>query len=155
MIPYNAFRHSLLTRNLGRSAFERELHLAIRYHDCAPPPDSRLWWPRYLALSDLPPNCRYCHLPIDRAVVVMTGSYWWPTLDISHPACRIPGERHESLVCQTLDADCNDCRYFRRESGSGDVNHGECLKFHKPTHAYPNFATLHECFEHRRAGVPS
>lgn len=32
---------------------------------------------------------------------------------------------------------------------------GHCLKFNKPTRAWPGQATMHACFEHRKAEIKS
>lgn len=78
------------------------------------------------------------------------------------------GERQEATDCQTIDADCNDCRHFQRgevvkrwlsamidkKAGLLLVNmgivKGHCLKFNHPTEAYPHASTGRDCFEHRR-----
>ncbi len=64
-------------------------------------------------------------------------------------------DAEDILAMQTIDADCNDCGYFKRGEmikGPGLTSfRGHCLKFDKPTRAYPMQYTGHECFEHRRA----
>jgi len=59
------------------------------------------------------------------------------------------------LEMQTIDADCNDCRHFKRgqmRNGLGIACfEGHCLKFDKPTLAWPMQYSGHDCFEHRRA----
>lgn len=56
---------------------------------------------------------------------------------------------------QKIDADCNDCRHFKRGQFHKGVGlnwfDGQCLKFNKPTKAYPVQFTGHSCFEHRKA----
>lgn len=56
---------------------------------------------------------------------------------------------------QTIDADCNDCRHFKRGAMCNVPGltrfDGHCLKFDKPTFAWPMQYSGHECFEHRRA----
>lgn len=85
----------------------------------------------------------------------------------------------EAYECQLIDADCNDCKHFKRGArmlsrgdlvylkdhvdknfrAEGDYSrivvqydcfHGHCLKFDKYTPSFVNFATGHPCFEHRR-----
>ena len=74
------------------------------------------------------------------------------------------------IEMQTIDADCNDCKHFKRgiavnkTQGICKVDgvfpmiqmgytifEGHCMKFDKPTRAYPTQFSGHECFEHRRA----
>jgi len=58
------------------------------------------------------------------------------------------------IEMQTIDADCNDCRHFKRGQMVRRLGHvefqGHCLKFDVPTTAYPMQFTGHECFEHRK-----
>lgn len=88
-----------------------------------------------------------------------------------HHYCRKDAIKAEALECQTIDADCNDCRHFQRgevvrvwlncmENGKvgmlrfhTGLIRGTCLKFNRPTEAYPNKWTGRECFEHRRAQI--
>jgi len=55
---------------------------------------------------------------------------------------------------QKIDADCNDCRHFKRgamRKGLGvPCFEGHCLKLDKPTLAWPIQFSGHACFEHRR-----
>lgn len=116
-------------------------------------------------------NCRYCTKPIEGSAV-KTLAYWSQTPDVCHAECKQLGERQEAIDCQTIDADCNDCRHYKRgtlepkivsklhtEDGRiVDVVFqpnvfigGHCLRFDKPTLAFPNKWTGRECFEHRRA----
>lgn len=115
-------------------------------------------------------TCRYCAKPIlAEQEGVTTHGYWWGNRFASHRACKDAGVRQEAFDCQMIDADCNDCRHFQRgevvmrwlscmedgKAGMKLVNMGtvlgHCLKFDRPTKAYPNMATGRECFEHRRA----
>ena len=120
--------------------------------------------------------CRYCSLPVNRADAVVTHSYWQGMKFVSHKACKVNGEKAEALECQTIDADCNDCRHYKRgvsapKQVSRYKNHkgewveiiykpeiwigGHCLKLDKPTIACPKKWTGHECFEHRRGESPN
>lgn len=58
---------------------------------------------------------------------------------------------------QIIDADCNDCRYFKRGAmvkvPGLTMFDGHCLKFDKETSAYPMQYTGHECFVHRKQAV--
>lgn len=58
------------------------------------------------------------------------------------------------LEQQKIDADCNDCRHFKRgqmtKVGGLTKFDGYCLKFDRPTTAWPMQFTGRECFEHRR-----
>lgn len=63
------------------------------------------------------------------------------------------------IAMQTIDADCNDCRHFKRGAMTKRLGHvefaGQCLKFNCETTAYPMQFTGHECFEHRRVASNS
>jgi hypothetical protein len=116
-------------------------------------------------------KCRYCTQPLADSEAVTTHSYWQSLPDVCHKACKEAGAKQEALECQTIDADCNDCRHYRRgklapktisltKTPDGrivEVSYqpniflgGHCLKFNKPTLAHPNKWTGLECFEHRR-----
>ena len=90
--------------------------------------------------------------------------YWVTTSDIT--ALKQLGQyvdkrgdymsKEDVIAQQTIDADCNDCRHFERDkitskAGGITVWSGRCLKFDRPTKAYPNQYTGRECFDHRRA----
>lgn len=111
-------------------------------------------------------NCRYCNQEV--TTPIKTLSYWNQHPFICHVECKVSGERQEAIDCQTIDADCNDCKYFQRgevvkrwlsaminkKAGVLLVNmgiiKGHCLKFDRPTEAYPHASTGWDCFEHRR-----
>lgn len=103
--------------------------------------------------------CRYCGLELLPVDSVKTVSYWNEQTYYCHRVCKVAGERQEAIDCQTIDADCNDCKHFKRgrltrpatdtAPGSGSFT-GQCLKFNKPTIATVKLSTGHECFEHRR-----
>lgn len=109
--------------------------------------------------------CRYCG---KEGALVKTLAYWNQTECLCHPECKQEGEKQEAIDCQTIDADCNDCRFFQRGElvkqllsamrnkmvvmvwvNMGIVK-GHCLKFNRPTEAYPHMSTGRECFEHRK-----
>lgn len=115
-------------------------------------------------------SCRYCNLPI-LTKAVPAFAYWFNTPFWCHPECKDAGARQEAFECQVIDADCNDCKHYKRgklapvlislvKTKDGRIEEvryqpsiiigGHCLKFDKPTTAYPNKWTGHECFEHRR-----
>lgn len=113
-------------------------------------------------------DCRYCNKPI-LGTSVMTKSYWKGLPFESHPECKEAGFWAEVIDCQTIDADCNDCRHFKRGEvikrwlscmedkkpsmrlvNMGIIT-GHCLKFNKPALGHPNAWTGNECFEHRRS----
>jgi len=116
--------------------------------------------------------CRYCAKPIADGEAAPTFAYWFATPFVCHPACKDAGIRQEAYECQLIDADCNDCKHYKRgklapimishvRMPNGlieEVRHqpnviigGHCLKFDEPTTAYPNKWTGRPCFEHRRA----
>lgn len=116
-------------------------------------------------------NCRYCDKPVDESEATITHSYWQGVRFICHKACKDAGVKQEALDCQVIDADCNDCRHYKRGQLSPKVISntkttdgrwvqvihqpnviigGHCLKFDRPTIAQPNKWSGLECFEHRR-----
>ena len=58
--------------------------------------------------------CRYCSKPVSDADAGVTHSYWKGMKFLCHKNCKAAGEKAEALECQTLDADCNDCRHYKR-----------------------------------------
>lgn len=109
-------------------------------------------------LSSLPDKCALCgNSDCDDYVPV----YWNNAIiDIEdgniilhrrvHKDCKSEQRAYEAFECQTIDADCNDCGYFKRERNYKVHATGKCLKFNKLTKAYPQFASGHECFVHRK-----
>lgn len=109
-------------------------------------------------------TCRYCEKPIV-GVSVIVHAYWKAQQVLpngrtgnpphySHPECQKEGFAAEVLECQTIDADCNDCRHYKRGQRIGnDIFDGHCLKLDKPTVAQPNKWTGHPCFEHRKLAI--
>jgi hypothetical protein len=95
--------------------------------------------------------CRYCDQPLAYEEAVVTRAYWWGNYFLCHERCKAPGEREEALECQKIDADCNDCRHFKRERAGKFTGSGVCLKFNQQTESYPHMSTGRPCFEHRRA----
>lgn len=117
--------------------------------------------------------CRYCNQEIDPSEeAVKTFSYWSKLEFVCHRQCKQPGELQEAIDCQTIDADCNDCKHYkrgylapmmiglvRREDGTAYwATHqpnifidGHCSRFNKTVLAQPNKWTGLECFEHRRS----
>ena len=108
-------------------------------------------------------NCRYCHSPVDDSDCVTTLAYWNQTPDVCHSGCKQEGEKQEAIECQVIDADCNDCKHFKRNGRTNEVKGtattmgakatsvwGDCLKLGKPTTGHPHFWSGKECFEHRR-----
>lgn len=86
--------------------------------------------------------------------LVETLAYWNQMPDVCHVECKMLGERQEAIYCQTVDADCNDCKHFKRGQeiprSIPKSFAGTCLKFNHPTTAHPHWWTGKECFEHRR-----
>lgn len=107
-------------------------------------------------------KCRHCKLPVTSEDFVLWTSYWYGMWFPAHKEC-LQFKKQESIDCQTIDADCNDCKHFERgkrqtmEVSDGGKNKtvsltgfgGYCRKLNKDTVAQPNFCSNHECFEHR------
>ena len=110
--------------------------------------------------------CRYCLKALENPV--KTVSYWSHISDVCHAECKVDGEKSEAIECQIIDADCNDCKYFKRgkiiplsdnclnqiklgkvPKFSSEAWNGHCLKFDRETVAFPNKWTGRECFQHR------
>lgn len=107
--------------------------------------------------------CRGCGLPVTADDFDVWVTYWQSLWAPCHHACK-SGMRREAIECQTVDADCNDCRHFERGKSAGELvqldcaNHvatlpanGHCRKHDRPTVASNNFCSGWPCFEHRRA----
>jgi len=115
-------------------------------------------------------NCRYCLKPIEDEPV-KTLAYWNQTPDVCHAECKREGERAAALECQIIDADCNDCKHYKRgvlaqkiESllhkpngrieivtfQPNEIIGGRCGRFNFDVMAFPHTWTGKECFEHRR-----
>lgn len=95
-------------------------------------------------------KCRYCDEKLTTDTVALTYSYWRGQLFFCHTECKRAGEMEEKIICQIIDADCNDCFFFQRGAMiSKEASNGHCRKFDKATIAYPVFSSGHLCFEHR------
>lgn len=96
--------------------------------------------------------CGWCDNKITDATFDYFGGYWQPNLwRPVHKWCKSEYKNFEAIECQTIDADCNDCKYFiRGKEAAKGVWHGECSKFNKPTIANSVFASGHTCFVHRK-----
>ena len=97
--------------------------------------------------------CRYCKKEVSEYTATSTNSYWHAYEDICHKDCKDAGIKNEAYDCQCIDADCNDCRHFKRGEYIGTpykYAKGTCIKFNKPTNAFALTCTDHKCFEHRR-----
>lgn len=127
--------------------------------------------------------CRYCGSEVnEKSESSLTHAYWDFGMNgidscvfICHKSCKVDGMKREAFECQLIDADCNDCRNYKRgkiapKTISSYLNNqngklvttihqpdvyvgGHCLKFDRPTLAFPNKWTGRECFEHRRASL--
>lgn len=116
--------------------------------------------------------CRGCGAVIEAAQFAVWHTYWGAMLAPCHAACREAGMKAEAYECQCIDADCNDCRHFKRgevikrwlscmEDGKPSMRlvnmglvTGHCLKLNLPVMAQPNKWSGLPCFEHRRSPQP-
>ena len=95
------------------------------------------------------PVCRYCKEPLAYEDAVVTQSYWGNYYYLAHSYCKKHGESEERYLCQSIDADCNDCFYFKRES----QNKGICTLKNTSTASQGCFCSGNSCFVHRLDGV--
>ena len=94
-------------------------------------------------------TCSYCGWPF--WVKEIATSYWHPgTKYPVHKYCKKTYEAKIRAYCKDLDADCNDCKHFKRgEWLSKTVCSGICMKTGKPTEARPNHYSGKPCYEPR------
>lgn len=93
-------------------------------------------------------RCYVCGKKLTQEDFEIKYTYWKGCWAGTHKECQMADLVKE---CQTIDADCNDCKHFeRKERVSNQIFKGNCLKLNKETTAYPNFCSGHECFEHRK-----
>lgn len=107
-------------------------------------------------------RCRYCDGPLTEAEAVKTFGYWKGYQFWSHAACKDLGYKQEAIECQSLDRDCNDCRFFLRETMlTKGIWSGRCTNQERTPQAhaqcrgaqvlaFPNFSSGHPCFVHRK-----
>ena len=99
--------------------------------------------------------CRACEKPFTSDSTIHWGRTYWHGMAVPFGSeeAKVATLKMEAIECQTIDADCNDCKHFQRgrmlAKGNASAFEGHCRKFDKPTIAYPKFASGHECFEHR------
>ena len=97
--------------------------------------------------------CRYCQKEVSEGEAKSTNSYWHAVKDICHKACKEEGIKSEAYICQCIDAGCNDCKHFFRDSmipSPYKYCPGWCFKFDKPTNAFAMTWCGKACFEHRK-----
>jgi hypothetical protein len=102
--------------------------------------------------------CRYCKKEIEEKELTQTTAYWYSKQNTEgdgkypcHIQCKKSGEEEEAYACQNIDANCNDCAYFKRGARIDKHTHvGLCAKFNKEVFAQPKVAELNRCFIHRK-----
>jgi hypothetical protein len=87
--------------------------------------------------------CQLCGGRISEEDFAVGFGYWKPIFLPYHQKCVSDGYKERALLCQQIDADCNDCKHFLRKDGL-------CLKLNKPTGALSNFCSGYTCFQHRK-----
>lgn len=114
-------------------------------------------------------KCRRCDKLLDEQHFVIGHTYWKHLYQpFCSEKCREKTEAEDAYSCQCIDADCNDCKHFKRE-GTFDKDlmqdkkktknlfpriggfKGTCLKYNVPAKAFPMTATGWACFEHRKS----
>lgn len=97
-------------------------------------------------------ECGWCNSIINDTEFDYFAGYWSPHLwRAVHKNCKREYQSYEIKECQTIDADCNDCKHFERLNAiATGVFIGNCKKLNKETKAYVNVVRDYECFEHRR-----
>lgn len=110
-------------------------------------------------------TCRHCNKEISEDDFAVHYGYWTPMLFAVHKSCQQECKQLEAYLCQSIDADCNDCKYFKRGKSESDkmintsramfaklkVQEGHCLKYDMATVASSNTCSAMECFEHRKS----
>ena len=89
--------------------------------------------------------CKSCGKPVSKDEFQINSSYWYNIWFTIHTSCALLYEKHEKFECQKIDANCNDCQFFKRVKN----NNGTCLKFNKSVLAQALFCSNLDCFVHR------
>ena len=107
-------------------------------------------------------KCYYCKEITTKDNRIVAFGYWNGFRMWSHKECEKEGYKKVAYECQSIDSDCNDCKYFKRTIMMGKgVWKGQCIneKRNPQEHAklkedkvlaYPNFCSGHICFVHRK-----
>lgn len=109
-------------------------------------------------------KCRACQKLVNEHTIVVYVSYWTPHLWYPiHKECVEDYKKLETIWCQTIDADCNDCKFFERDKIQGDFkalfreifpsikgSKGYCSKRNGTVIACANHCSRFPCFEHRK-----
>lgn len=97
-------------------------------------------------------DCRYCNVALDQGSFAIGFTYWRAMWEPYHAQCKERGMAENAFECQRIDADCNDCKHFKRGERIGATSfNGHCLKKNISAKAFVNFASGHDCFEHRKS----
>lgn len=96
-------------------------------------------------------NCHYCQRPIKDQGSSFS-AYWSPNIVWRvHPECKDLAQQEDRITCQTIDANCNDCKFFNRGARlAKGVDSGTCSLFNKEVKAVPNTWQGNPCFIHRK-----
>lgn len=96
--------------------------------------------------------CSYSGSVLNEDTFDFVASYWTPFLwRPVHKNFKREYRNNESVECQTVDANCNDCKHFtRRNELAKGLYGGTCAKLNKDVKASVNTFAGNECFEHRR-----
>jgi hypothetical protein len=98
----------------------------------------------YVTLFIASSMCRHCGKEVSEGDFAIHNTYWQSLWAPCHAGCRDAGMKEEAYECQTVDADCNDCKHFVR---GALINKwawaGHCSKHDRPTHGLPNFCSGH------------
>jgi hypothetical protein len=95
--------------------------------------------------------CRYCNKEIANGEGSKTFSYWSAIKFDCHKNCKKMGEALEAWECQSIDANCNYCKYLKRTSSSSGVcKKMFCDQFEQKQLFYPNGCLGRKCFVPRK-----
>jgi len=108
--------------------------------------------------------CCSCKKEIKEDDFAIGYGYWEPRPFQCHKWCKDKHEKKITIECQIIDADCNDCKYFKRESNKPEKDEGDkrfpfpslegfpgnCLKHSVKVYAHSNYAQGYKCFKHRK-----
>jgi len=121
----------------------------------------------YYPEGDYKTVCSFCKKEIAEEDFDIAFGYWRPFWRSVHKNCKQEQENNEQYECQKIDANCNDCKYFKRDIPSEKVDipkgnecrsvlpplkgyKGFCGKNKGIVYASPKIATSNNCFVHRK-----
>lgn len=115
--------------------------------------------------SKISDNCRHCKEKVTEDEFDIHVGYWTPIWYPVHKNCAKACRAEEAYECQKIDAGCNDCKFFQRNTVQSETKADTAVnQFFPRINTIPGYCTRNNfqveatpvsyqgmpCFEHRK-----